>query len=300
MSAEKNDQPKVLTIAGFDPSGGAGIIADIRTFVHFGCHPAAAITSLTFQNSQAVFGAAHETPEALCAQILPIVEEFRIDAVKVGMLPTAELVRAVAGLIREGRLPSPIVDPVMQSSSGHRLMEDDAFEVFVTELLPLTRLLTPNIPEAEKLAGMNILGEEEMQQAAARIRELGARAVLIKGGHLGTQASRLLQSSSEGAGGTPAYPTREAAGRTPAYPSEAIDLLDDQGEVTRFRGEWIETQPVRGTGCMLSSGIAAGLARKMPLSEAVAAAKQFVAYQIQISRQDPEGQIPNSKLKTEN
>lgn len=288
MSAEKNDQPTVLTIAGFDPSGGAGIIADIRTFVHFGCYPAAAITSLTFQNSQAVFGAAHETPEALCAQILPIVEEFRIDAVKVGMLPTAELVRAVAGLIREGRLPAPIIDPVMESSSGHRLMEDDAFEVFVTELLPLTRLLTPNIPEAEKLAGMNILGEEEMQQAAARIRELGACAVLIKGGHLGTQASRLLRSSSE------------TAGPTSAYPSEAIDLLDDQGEVTRFRGEWIETQPVRGTGCMLSSAIAAGLARKMPLSEAVAAAKQFVVYQIQISRQDSEGQIPNSTLKADN
>lgn len=286
MSAENNDQPTVLTIAGFDPSGGAGIIADIRTFVHFGCRPAAAITSLTFQNSQTVFGAAHETPEALCAQILPIVEEFRIDAVKVGMLPTAELVRAVAGLIREGRLPAPIVDPIMQSSSGHRLMEDDAFEVFVTELLPLTRLVTPNIPEAEKLAGMNIADEEEMQQAAARIRELGARAVLIKGGHLGTQASRLLPSSSEAAGGTP------------AYPSEAIDLLDDQGEVARFRGEWIETQPVRGTGCMLSSAIAAGLARKMPLSEAVAAAKQFVADQMQISRQDSES--PDSKFNTEN
>jgi hydroxymethylpyrimidine/phosphomethylpyrimidine kinase len=289
VSAEKNDQPKVLTIAGFDPSGGAGIIADIRTFVHFGCYPAAAITSLTFQNSQAVFGAAHETPEALCAQILPIVEEFRIDAVKVGMLPTAELVRAVAGLIREGRLPAPIVDPVMQSSSGHRLMEDDAFEVFVTELLPLTRLLTPNIPEAEKLAGMNILGEEEMQQAAARIRELGARAVLIKGGHLGETSEIRGQRSVRGSSPT----VREGV-------SEAIDVLDEQGQVEIFRGDRIEGASVRGTGCMLSSAIAACLARKMPLSEAVATAKQFVAYQMQMRHQNSEVQTPNSKLKSEN
>ena len=287
MAAEHQiNSPTVLTIAGFDPSGGAGIIADIRTFVHFGCRPTAAITSLTFQNSQSVFGAIHETAESLRAQIVPIVKEFRVDAVKVGMLPTADLAREVAGLIREGQLPAPVIDPVMQSSSGHRLMQDDAFEVFVTELLPLSRLVSPNIPEAEKLAGMNIVSEEEMQQAAARIRELGARAVLIKGGHLGMRASRLLQSPSEAAGGTPAYPT------------EAIDLLDAQGEVTVFRGEWIDGPPVRGTGCMLSSAIAAGLARKTPLSAAVAAAKQFVAYQIQVTGQDSEVQIPDSKLKT--
>src|ERR1043166_4753880 len=106
-TSEGSDRPVVLTIAGFDPSGGAGIIADVRTFVHFGCRPTAAITSLTFQNSQGVFGAIHETAESLRAQILPIVQEFEIDAVKVGMLPTAELVREVARLIREGQLPAP-------------------------------------------------------------------------------------------------------------------------------------------------------------------------------------------------
>src|ERR1044072_5942474 len=205
ITSERSDRPPVLTIAGFDPSGGAGIIADIRTFVHFGCWPSAAITSLTFQNSQGVFGSIHETAESLRAQILPIVEELRVAAMKIGMLPTAELAKEVVRLIRDGHLPSPVVDPVLQSSSGHRLMDDEAFEVLVTDLLPLARLITPNIPEAEKLAGMNIVGEEEMRQAAARIRALGARAVLVKGGHLGTQASRLLQPPSQAAGGTPAY-----------------------------------------------------------------------------------------------
>ena len=263
----------MLTIAGFDPSGGAGIIADIRTFVHFGCRPTAAITSLTFQNSQGVFGAAHETPESLRAQILPIVREFRVDAVKVGMLPTAELVRELTGLIRAGQLPAPVVDPVMQSSSGHRLMEDDAFEVFVTELLPLSRLVTPNIPEAEKLAGMNIVGEDEMQQATARIRELGARAVLIKGGHRKQGGGGRGQESGRGISPT----VREGF-------VQAIDVLDNAGQVEIFRREWIDGPPVRGTGCMLSSAIAACLGKGMSLAESVSAAKTFVAAEIQNSK----------------
>jgi hydroxymethylpyrimidine kinase/phosphomethylpyrimidine kinase len=285
VSAENNDQPTVLTIAGFDPSGGAGIIADVRTFVHFGCRPTAAITSLTFQNSEGVFGAVHETAQSLRAQILPIVQESRIDAVKVGMLPTAELMREVAGLIRAGQLPAPVIDPVIQSSSGHRLMEDEAFEVFVTELLPLSRLVTPNIPEAEKLAGVNIGGEDEMRQAAARIRELGARSVLIKGGHLKQGAAVECQESGRGISPT----VREGS-------VQAIDVLDDQGQVEIFRGEWIDGLSVRGTGCMLSSAIVACLSKGMSLAESVSAAKTFVAAEIQNSRL----KIPNSQLKTEN
>ena len=281
MAAENyNDPPTVLTIAGFDPSGGAGIIADIRTFVHFGCRPTAAITSLTFQNSQAVFGAIHETAESLRAQILPIVKDFSIEAVKVGMLPTDELVHEVARLIREEQLPAPVIDPVMQSSSGHRLMEDEAFEVFVTELLPLSRLVTPNIPEAEKLAGMNIVSEEEMQQAATRIRELGARAVLIKGGHLKPESG--VRSQESGWGSSPTVSEGVL---------KAIDVLDDQGQVEIFRGDWIDGPSVRGTGCMLSSAIAACLAKRMSLVDSISAAKEFVAAEIQNS---------TSKLKTEN
>ena len=281
MAAENYSDPlTLLTIAGFDPSGGAGIIADIRTFVHFGCRPTAAITSLTFQNSQGVFGAIHETAESLRAQIVPIVKDFRIDAVKVGMLPTAELVREIAGLIREGQLAAPVIDPVMQSSSGHRLMEEDAFEVFVTELLPLSRLVTPNIPEAENLAGMNIDDEDGMRQAAARIRELGARAVLIKGGHLDQESGVGSQESERGSSPT----VREGV-------VQAIDVLDDQGQVKIFGGEWIDGPSMRGTGCMLSSAIAACLAKRMLLADSISAAKEFVAAEILNS---------TSKLKTGN
>ena len=270
-AANYNDRHVALAIGGFDPSGGAGIIADIRTFVHFGCRPTAAITSLTFQNSQGVFGAIHETAESLRAQILPIVKEFRVDAVKVGMLPTAELVHEVARLIREEQLPAPVIDPVMQSSSGHRLMEEEAFEVFVTELLPLSRLVTPNIPEAEKLAGMNIDDGDDMRQAAARIRELGARAVLIKGGHLKPESGVRSQESEWGSSPT----VREGV--------EAIDVLNDQGQLEIFRGEWIDGPSVRGTGCMLSSAIAACLAKRMSLVDSISAAKEFVAAEIQNS-----------------
>jgi hydroxymethylpyrimidine/phosphomethylpyrimidine kinase len=259
-----HDQPVTLTIAGFDPSGGAGIIADVRTFVHFGCRSAAAITSLTFQNSAGVFGAIHETALSLRAQILPIIEEQRIAALKIGMLPTAELMFEVARLIRDHKLPAPVIDTVIRSSSGYELMEQDAMQVLLSELMPLARLLTPNIPEAEELTGLRITNEDQARAAANRLREMGARAVLIKGGHLGTQASRLPGSPNEEAGGTPAYPL------------EAIDVLDDEGQLTIFRGEWIESPPVRGTGCMLSSAIAACLAQGVSLEESVRLAKEFV------------------------
>ena len=250
--------PAALTIAGFDPSGGAGTIVDIKTFVHFGCRPVAAITSLTFQNAQEVFGATHESGASLRAQILPIVDEFRLTAVKTGMLPTAELVLEVARLIREGNLLAPVIDPVLRSSSGFTLMEEDAVGLLLRELMPLARVITPNIWEAEQLAGLRIENEEGMRDAASRLRSMGARAVLIKGGHLSSKKSEVTSQKSE--------ETRQA-----------IDILDDGGQVTFFRGEWIDTQGVRGTGCMLSSAIAACLAQGKNLEEAVRLAKQFVS-----------------------
>jgi len=239
----------VLSIAGFDPSGGAGTIADVKTIASFGCRPLAAITSLTFQNAESVFGATHETAASLRAQILPIIQEQSLAAIKVGMLPTAGIVREVAELIRERDLPAPVVDPVLQSSSGYRLMEEDAIEVLVEELFPLARLLTPNIPEAERLTGRTITNEAEMLEAAMQLREMGARAVLIKGGH--------LQQSDEA--------------------TQAIDVFDDDGQVAVFRGEWIEERSVRGTGCMLSAAIAACLGQGINLDESVRIAKNFVA-----------------------
>jgi len=270
VTSERSDSPVVLTIAGFDPSGGAGIIADIKTILHFNCRPVAAISSLTFQNSQGVVGAIHESAASLRAQLLPIIEETRIAAVKIGMLPTAELVSEVVRLIREKNLPAPVVDPVMQSSSGHRLIEAGAMETFVRELMPLARLITPNIPEAESLSGIRIDDEQGMREAARKLRDLGAHAVLIKGGHLSQEPGDRNREPGESA-------------------REAIDILDDNGQVTIFRVDWIDTQPVRGTGCMLSSAIAACLARGMELQDAITAAKQFVA-----------GEIQNSKLKAQN
>ncbi len=255
-------KPVVLTIAGFDPSGGGGIIADIRTIESFGGTAVAAITSVTFQNAEKFLGAKHQPAESVRAQVGAIIGATTIAALKIGMLPTSEVVREVARLIRENNLPAPVVDPVIASTSGGKLMEDDAFEGFVTELLPLARVITPNIPEAEKLAGMNIRDEDEMRQAAARIRELGAQAVLIKGGHLEEQRSEVRGQRS---------------GNTK---QEAVDLLDDDGQVTVLRSAWIKAPNVRGTGCVLSSAIAAVLAQGSELEEAVTTAKAFVADRI--------------------
>ena len=244
--------PVVLTIAGFDPSGGAGIIADIRTVVAFGCKPVAAITSLTLQNSTEVFGAIHQTPESLRAQILPVVKEVSIAAVKIGMLPTRESVLEVTRLLQETNMPAPVVDPVLGSTSGYELMEPEAREVWLSELMPFARLITPNIPEAETLTGMSITNEPEMREAARKLREMGAPAVLIKGGHLPERSEVEGQRS-------------------------AMDVLDEEGNVLVFRGEWIDSPPVRGTGCMLSSAIAASLGLGMDLQDSVGAAKRFVA-----------------------
>jgi hydroxymethylpyrimidine/phosphomethylpyrimidine kinase len=260
MTASSSSSPVILTIAGFDPSGGAGLIADIRTVVAFGCTPVAAMTSLTLQNSEGVFGAIHQTPEALRAQILPVVREFRIAAVKIGMLPTRESVLEIAQLLQETKMPAPVVDPVLRSTSGYELMEPQAREVWLSELMSLARLITPNIPEAETLTGMRITNEPDMREAARKLREMGAPAVLIKGGHL-KQRSEIGSQRPEKAG-----PDRQA-----------IDVLDYDGNVTVFRGEWIDSRPVRGTGCMLSSAIAACLGLGMNLQDSVSAAKRFVA-----------------------
>lgn len=245
MSIDKADAPCVaLTIAGFDPSGGAGVAADIKTFTAFGCFATAAITSLTFQNTMGVFGAAHQTAEAVRAQVLPVVEDFRVACAKTGMLPTREVILEVARLFREEALPAPVVDPVVRSTSGFDLIDDEALTALRTELLPLARVLTPNIPEAERLTGFEIKDEEGMRRAARAMREMGARAVLVKGGHL---------------------------------KGDALDVLDEAGRVTIFRGERIETTSTHGTGCTLAAAIAACTGRGMNLEESVGAAKRFVA-----------------------
>jgi hydroxymethylpyrimidine/phosphomethylpyrimidine kinase len=250
MDSEENNSiaPRALTIAGLDPSGGAGVLADAKTFAAFGFDAVAAITSITFQNSKAVFGAAHQTGETVRSQILPLIEDGCIVCAKTGMLATSEVVKEVARLFRETELPAPVVDPVMISSSGHRLMEESAMGILVRDLFTVARLVTPNIPEAETLTGLTITSETLMREAAARIRASGARAVLIKGGHLPGE--------------------------------DSIDLLDDDGRVTVFRERRIPNAILHGSGCILSAAIAAGLGRGKSLDAAVGAAKAFVLEEI--------------------
>ncbi len=244
MTDDSTAPPVALTVAGFDPSGGAGVIADVKTFQAFGCFATAAVTSLTFQNTTGVFGAAHQTAETVRAQVMAVIQDFSLACVKTGMLPTREVILEVARLLRETELPSPVVDPVIRSTSGYDLIDASALASLTAELLPLARIVTPNIPEAERITGLRITDEEGMRRAALRMRDMGVRAVLVKGGHL------------EG---------------------DAIDLLDDGGRVTSFRGERIEGGRIHGTGCTLAAAIAACLARGMSLEGAVKAAKRFVS-----------------------
>jgi hydroxymethylpyrimidine kinase/phosphomethylpyrimidine kinase len=247
--------PNAVTIAGYDPSGGAGVLADARTFAAFGYRASAAITSITFQNDESATGAVHQTAAAVRGQVSSLLEQFQFVCAKTGMLPTREVVREVARIFRECKSPAPVVDPVMVSSSGMRLMEADALEVFVAELLPVARVVTPNIPEGEALSGLKITSEAEMHEAAKLIRGLGARAVLLKGGHLGE---------------------RKAEGGQKAESEEAVDVLDDDGVVTVFRGEFVAAATLRGSGCILSAAIAAGLGKEMLLENSVREAKDFV------------------------
>lgn len=256
---------RALTIAGFDPSGGAGVLADATTLAAFGFHVSAAITSMTFQNKVRVFGAIHQTAEAVRAQVEPLLEDVTFACTKTGMLPTREVVKEVARLFRETSLPAPVVDPVIVSTSGHRLMDEDAIGILIDELLPLARLVTPNIPEAERLTGLAINSEDEMQSAASRIREMGARAVLIKGGHLGKQTAVGRRQGAE-----------SKRDETTQLSEDVVDLLNDEGKVTVFRGQRVPNVELHGSGCILSAAIAAGIGQGRTLEESVGAAKRFV------------------------
>ena len=260
-------RPVVLTIAGLDPSGGAGIVADIKTIAEFGCFPCAALTSITFQNTTGVFGAEHQSAETLRAQVTPIVSDLQVAAAKTGMLPTAEIVREVVRLFNETDLPAPVVDPVMVSTSGHDLIGDEAFQILKTQLLKVARVVTPNIPEAERLAGFPIHFEADVRRAADAIKSCGAKAVLVKGGH------RLNTNNSE-----------------------AVDiLLNEAGEFIEFRREFVNVGEVHGSGCTLSAAIAACLALGMSLEDAVMQAKQFVTERIRSlseSKQIGHGALP--------
>ena len=238
----------VLSIAGFDPSGGAGVLADIKTFSAFGCFGTAAITSLTSQNTVAVYGAVHQSAKTLRAQIEPVVSDFTIAAVKTGMLPTRETIEVTAEMIEQHSLPNVVVDPVIRSTSGYDLIDETAMRFLIERLLPLAKVITPNMAEAERLTGLIVNDLDGMKRAAERIYELAQpkirnQAVLVKGGHL---------------------------------PNEATDVLFDGNEFQLFRAEKIATCNTHGTGCTLSSAIAALLANGFEIPEAITKAKQYL------------------------
>jgi len=250
----------VLTIAGLDPSGGAGIAADIKTISAFGCFAAAAVSSITFQNTRGVFGASHQTPETVRRQIEPILDDYEVDAVKTGILPTREVIGEVSGIIAARGLKNIVVDPVVRSTSGFDLIDESALRSLIDQLFPLADLITPNIPEAERISGVAIETEEDIRTAAAIIREMGARNVLIKGGHLPILNPKVEISDL----------------KSEISSSKARDFLFLSGELLVLERPYIDTTATHGTGCTLSAAIATNLALGNDLAKAVEIAKAFV------------------------
>jgi hydroxymethylpyrimidine kinase/phosphomethylpyrimidine kinase len=248
--ARTEDRKLCLSIAGFDPSGGAGIIVDVQTFSAFGCRSAVAITSITFQNSKAVFGVQHQTARSVRHQLEAIFGDNDVAAVKIGMLPTVDLTVEVAEALKQHAAPNIVFDPVLRSTSGFDLVEADVIPALVQNIFPLLSLVTPNIPEAERFAGSKISGEDDIAQAASVFQQLGAKSVLIKGGHFECESAN------------------------------ARDFLFVEGDLTIFESDRIPGPAMRGTGCRLSSAIAANLAGGKVLTESVRIAKDFVREEI--------------------
>ena len=233
-----------LTIAGSDSSGGAGIQADLKTMTAHGVYGMSAITALTAQNTTGVQGIQEATPEFLAQQLDCIFTDIRPDAVKIGMVSSAALIEVIAQKLRQYQAEKIVVDPVMVATSGAKLISEDAMAALKAQLLPLAAVLTPNIPEAEVLAGMPIRSPEDMAAAARKISEAYGCAVLCKGGH---------------------------------QLNDANDLLWRNGEGKWFEGRRIANPNTHGTGCTLSSAIAANLAKGYSLDEAVQRAKAYIS-----------------------
>jgi hydroxymethylpyrimidine/phosphomethylpyrimidine kinase len=235
--------PKALTIAGSDSGGGAGIQADLKTFSAFRVFGMSVLTAITAQNSVGVQGVENLPPAFVARQIESVLSDFGTDAAKTGMLSTAAIVRAVAGALRKHSVERLVVDPVMIAKSGDPLLQPDAREALISEILPLALVVTPNLHEAAVLAGIPVTSREEMEEAARRIHRLGPRNALVKGGHL---------------------------------KGEALDLLYDGQGFTPFSAPRIDSTNTHGTGCTYSAAIAAGLAQGRSLVAAVGDAKAYV------------------------
>ncbi len=233
-----------LTIAGSDSGGGAGIQADLKTFAAHGVYGTSAVTAVTAQNTLGVTAWEPVSTELVIAQIEAVAGDLPPAAVKTGMLATAAIVEAVAAAIEGLELPKLVVDPVMIAKGGDRLLQEDAVAAVKTHLLRLAEVLTPNIPEAEALTGGRIATIDDMRAAARRIRSMGPRVVMVKGGHLGTD--------------------------------DAVDVVCTPDAEFELRGPRIATRHTHGTGCTLAAAIAANLAVGHPVEDALRAARAYL------------------------
>jgi len=234
---------RVLTIAGSDSGGGAGIQADLKTITVLGGYGMSVVTALTAQNTLGVHGIHEVPPEFVAAQFDAVATDIGVDAAKTGMLANSEIIRVVAGKIREYGIEKLVVDPVLAATEGTPLLSKEAMRILVAELIPLALVLTPNIPEAETLSGVRIATLSDMKNAALAIHALGPGYVLVKGGHLA---------------------------------GYAVDLLYDGRDFREFRSQRIATADTHGTGCTFSAAIATGLAGGKDVAAAVAGAKLYI------------------------
>lgn len=241
--ADGRRPPVALTVAGSDSGGGAGIQADLKTFHAFGVFGTSAVTAVTVQDTRGVYGIQKVDPEIVADQIRAVAEDLHPAAAKTGMLADAPIIRAAAAALGEAGIAALVVDPVMVAASGDRLLEEEAIGALRSDLLPRALLVTPNLPEAEILAGAPVEDPDDMRRAADAILETGAGAVLLKGGHLPGP--------------------------------EVVDLLWDGRERREWRSPRIRTRAGHGTGCTLSAAIAAGLASGDDLEVAVDRALDF-------------------------
>lgn len=253
-----NSPPILLTIAGFDPSCGAGTAADLKTFAAHGCYGVAAITSLTVQNTQGVEDVQNTPSATLRAQLDILAKDCEIAAVKIGMLGNRGNAVAVTEFLDANKFAHVVHDPVMKSSSGRELLDAGGIKFVATELLKRASVITPNVPEAEILTGLTIKDVADMEAAARKIVEMGARAVIVKGGHM----------------------------------ERAVDVLFDGTELTQLAGDRVQEDQLHGTGCTFASALAAHLAVGRSLVEAATLAKAYVTKAIEKAYPVGKGRLP--------
>ncbi len=238
---------RALSIAGSDSSGGAGIQADLKTFSALGCYGMSVITALTAQNTKGVTAIHAVPPDFIEKQLTAVLNDIGADAIKIGMLFTADIIRTVAGVLKNNRFQNIVLDPVMVAQSGDGLLQEDAVSSLKSDLFPIADLITPNLPEAEILLGRRLKIPDDIEGALRDLNQNGCENILIKGGHgEGSDSSDWL-------------------------------YLGKENRVIRFPGSRVNTRNNHGTGCTLSSAIASFLARGKPLEDAVQSAKNYIS-----------------------